>query len=101
MANRHAHRKLRAEIHARMAATGESYQHARHRVLSRRVQDAARPAASAVDLVPLIHFGVPMTLATIQDRGIHAFALLAHAPCTAGPRWAAPSLRLLRPRGVN
>ena len=57
MANRHTHKKLRVEIRARMAKTGESYQAARNRIVPRAVRHAI-----AVDLIRFTRFGVPMTL---------------------------------------
>jgi len=99
MANRHSHKKLRAEIRARRVTTGESYQTARQRVLARQTPDPI-----AADLTPLTRFGVPMTLATLSGGGVQWFAVLGHAPRTAtlavhaSPLFA---MRLLRPRGVN
>jgi hypothetical protein len=71
MANRHTHKKLRAEIRARMAQTGESYQRARARILAPRVS-AVGPQT---DLVAFSCFGIPATLATIEMHGM-AVALL-------------------------
>ncbi|MCL2451110.1 MAG: hypothetical protein FWD17_19360 [Polyangiaceae bacterium] len=77
MANRHAHKKLRAEVRARMRATGESYQQALASTLAGRA--GAKPPR--VDLVPFSYFGVPATLATIEsdDRAV---------------AWVVPSSRL-------
>jgi hypothetical protein len=47
MANRSAHKKLRAEIRGRMTATGESYQQAYARVATRQ-PSANRPRARLV-----------------------------------------------------
>ncbi len=80
MANRHAHKKLRAEIRARMAKTGESYQAARNRIATRAVRHAI-----AVDLVPFTRFGVPMTLATFEGETVDSFAVLDQAARLAGP----------------
>jgi hypothetical protein len=99
MANRHAHKKLRAEIRARMAKTGESYQAARNRIVSRAVRHA-----NAVDLIPFKRFGVPMTLATFEGEMVHSFAVLGQAPRLPGPTlqsFLVPTMRFLRPRGVN
>ena len=76
MANRHRHKKLRAEVRTRMAKTGESYQTARERIL-------ARSTHTAVDLVPFQFFGVPMTLATAEGNALHSVAVLRHAPRSA------------------
>jgi hypothetical protein len=101
MANRHAHKKLRAQIRARVQATGETYQQARTRILT--------PAPSlddgGTDLIPLSYFGVPGTLATIVFRGVPVFAFVP-----SSKSWGAgyphpyplPLLRGLRaPRGVQ
>jgi hypothetical protein len=72
MANRRTHKKLRAEILARMSATGESYQQARARILSR----AAPPNGVRTDLVPVSYFGLPGALATMESNGITVFALI-------------------------
>jgi hypothetical protein len=71
MANRHAHKKLRAEIRARMAETGESYQKARTCILAQK-SGASDPKA---DLVHCSYFGFPLALATIEARGT-AIAIL-------------------------
>ena len=80
MANRHAHKKLRAEVRARMAATGESYQQAHARVATRQVSATAPQA----DLVPVSYFGIPLALATIEMHGMSVAVLV-------------PSSRLWRP----
>ena len=65
MGNRHHHKKLRAEVRARMARTGEGYQQALARILHER---AAR-TGDAVDLLGIEYFGVPATLATFEIGG--------------------------------
>jgi hypothetical protein len=66
MANRHAHKKLRAEVRARMTATGDCYQRALAHVQSnRRASNNPR-----TDLVPFSYFGVPAALATIEMHGM-------------------------------
>jgi hypothetical protein len=65
MANRHVHKKLRAEVLSRMRTTGESYQQALGCILSSR-SAAKRPRT---DLVPFSYFGVQATLATIEMNG--------------------------------
>jgi hypothetical protein len=66
MGNRHHHKKLRAEVRARMARTGESYQRALARILDER---AGAPPAREVDLLAFEYFGVPATLATFEVAG--------------------------------
>lgn len=95
MANRHSHKKQRAEIRARMAQTGESYQKARQALLVRRDVPERH-----VDLVPFSFFGVPMTLATMVTGPIHAVAVLRATP--RGSRsFGLPVATWLRPRGWN
>jgi hypothetical protein len=72
MANRHAHKKLRAEVRARMAATAESYQQAHARVATRRVS-ATGPQT---DLVPVSYYGIPLALATIEMHGMSIAVLV-------------------------
>jgi hypothetical protein len=101
MANRHAHKKLRAEIRARATATGESYQQARARVLAR----VTSRTDTATDLVPLSYFGVPGTLATFAFRGVSVFAFLPSSKLWGkgypNP-YPLPLLRMLKaPRGVQ
>jgi hypothetical protein len=72
MANRHAHKKLRAEIRIRMAATGESYQQAHARVATRQVS----ATAPQTDLVPVSYYGIPLALATIEMHGMSVAVLV-------------------------
>jgi hypothetical protein len=72
MANRHAHKKLRAEVRATMAATGESYQQAHARVVTRWVS----ANAPKTDLVPVSYFGLPLALATIEMHGMSVAVLV-------------------------
>ena len=104
MANRHAHKKLRAEVLARMAQTGDSYQRVIQHVIARKkYSGSARPLPTAVDLVPFVRADVPMTLATFEGPSLHGFVLLGRAPRSGG--WqtipGVPSIRFLRPQGVN
>lgn len=101
MANRHANKKLRAAILARMRETGESYQAARDCVA---VRARLREAPSTADLVPCTRFGVPMILATLSDGPIQWFALMGRAPRlpnSPSPASLLFSMTALRPRGVN
>lgn len=72
MANRHAHKKLRAEVRARMRATGESYQQAHARVAARQVS----ATAPQTDLVPVSYYGIPLALATIEMLGMSIAVLV-------------------------
>jgi hypothetical protein len=95
MANRHSHKKLRAEIRARMRRTGESYQRARQSVLARAPVSAS---ALEVDFVTFEFFGAPMTLATTAGGAVNTIAILNAG--TEGP-WPVPRLSWLLPRGTN
>jgi hypothetical protein len=97
MANRHSHKKLRAEIRARMNRTGESYQRARQHVLA----DSPDPTPRLdVDLVRFRFFGAPMTLATTAGGVVNTVTIL-NASAGAERPWPVPRLALLLPRGVN
>ena len=72
MANRHAHKKLRAEIRARMAATGESYQQAFARVTTGQVT----ATAPQTDLVRVSCYRIPLALATIEMHGMSVAVLV-------------------------
>ncbi len=99
MANRRAHKKLRSEIRVRMARTGESYQKARARIL------AQRAARSHWELVPFTYFGLPATLAIIEQHG-HVLAMCLPSSTLWGRGYPDP-LRVsrlwtaLRGRGVQ
>ena len=95
MANRHSHKKLRAEIRARMATTGESYQAAQQRILLRPRDERTR-----VDLVAFRFFGVPLTLATTEGGLVHSVAVLGPTP-VPGPSYRLPLAAWFSPRGVN
>jgi hypothetical protein len=101
MANRHTHKKLRAEIRARVRATGETFQQARARILSRTTS----PSGAPTDLVAFSYFGLPGTLATFETQGV---AMLAFVPSSRSwgrgcshpfplPFWRS----LSQPRGVQ
>lgn len=68
MANRHSHKKRRAEIRARMAATGASYQATLASVVAERSQSRHRVDSSprAPSLLQASYFGVPVTLAVYE-----------------------------------
>jgi hypothetical protein len=90
MANRHAHKKLRAEIRARMRVTGESYQRARARIL--------RSGRVRAELTVAQHFGRPRTIATIEVYGV---ALNMVVPRLDARDTPLSTLRASLPRGVN
>jgi hypothetical protein len=97
MANRHRHKKLRAEVLARMKATGESYQRALAAVTAR-----PRRRAATVDLVHFTSFGRPMALATFAGDAVDTFAVFGAASRSAAPSsLSLPAMRFLRPEGLN
>jgi hypothetical protein len=65
MANRHSNKRLRAEIKARQAATGESYQAAMQHILARA------PRRFAAGFLQARYFGVALTFATWEQHGVH------------------------------
>lgn len=67
MGNRHHDKKLRADVRAAMAVTGESYQQALLR-LRGQLPAAAAPSRDP-DLIPIAYFGIPLTLATFEILG--------------------------------
>jgi hypothetical protein len=99
MANRHAHKKLRAEIRARMVETGESYQRARAHIVTRKC-----PANTCTDLVPVTWYGLPATLATYETHGLCGAILIpsaklwGHGYPNPFPQYSL--LALMRSRGV-
>ncbi|MBX3226845.1 MAG: hypothetical protein KIT84_38495 [Labilithrix sp.] len=95
MGNRRHHKKLRAEVRARMARTGESYQQALARVLEGRT-------AGAVDLLRIEYFGAPATLATFEVAGRLACVVVSsrHAP-RPFPESPIYALRSLDPHAVH
>ena len=102
MANRHSHKKLRADIQQRMAATGESYQGARQRILlgeAGRVRGGGGGGGGA-ELVAASYFGIPVLLATFETLGRRIFMRVPGAGCAvaAGQQ---PLHLILWPRGVQ
>jgi hypothetical protein len=84
MANRHANKKLRIAVRARMATTGESYQKALAQVCHLHEATGPAPASTdatdrGVDLVSIRYFGVPAALATIPIAGRLAVLVVSSA----------------------
>jgi hypothetical protein len=124
MANRHANKKLRAAIRARMASTGETYQQAREALRAwtareavrlgtarealrpRAAHEASRPTTQPpkTDLVACSYFGVPGVVATMEMQG-RAFAVLIPSALVWGrgyphPFPLAPLRAAMRTRGT-
>ncbi len=96
MANRHSHKKLRDEIRARMAARGESYQRARHRILASRARRSETP-----DLMAATYFGIPVNIAAYQY--LCHFRLIVVSGCNGllGLPWGIPSPLYVRADGLQ
>jgi hypothetical protein len=80
MANRHSHKKLRAEARARMALTGETYQQARQQSLALQASSCA-PAGPVQGFAVLefSHFGEPAVLATWHSYGVPVAIVISEA----------------------
>jgi hypothetical protein len=99
MANRHSHKKLRAETRARMARTGESYQQARQRLLA--LQPSLTQPVSGFDLLEFRYFGKPAVLASWHSYGVPVAIVLSEAvrgPLML-PRFTLPSASAGLPEG--
>ena len=68
MANRHTNKKLRAEVRARMAATGESHQTALTRILTGQaaLEGGTSTPEDVPDLIPVTYFGIKLTVAVFD-----------------------------------
>jgi hypothetical protein len=97
MGNRHHNKKLRAQVRARMAQTGERYQQALSRLA---VQRGTNLQVHDVDLLHVDYFGEPLTVATFQmlDRVSCVVLPSRHLSCSL-PK--APILALGLRRSVH
>jgi hypothetical protein len=91
MANRHSHKKLRAEIRSRMASTGESYQAALRQVLALRGAERRGERTSVPDLIAASYFGVPVTVAAYEVLSHLRLILVSGASGVMGLPWSSPS----------
>jgi hypothetical protein len=98
MGNRHHNKKLRAAVRATMARTGESYQ----TVLSRLGRQERQAVASArdVDLIAVVYFGLPLTIATFQLFG-DLSCVVTPGSLSAGPFPMTPLFALARRRSLS
>ena len=100
MGNRNHNKKIRTEARRIMATTGESYQRVLLRLRSRTAQSRPPAQARQVDLLPVIYFGLPVTLATFEILGdLSCVALSAHH--LARPFPDNPLVGLSRRRSLN
>lgn len=100
MANRHSHKKLRAEIRARMAATGESHQTALQRL--RRLRRDERVGGRAVpELIAATYFGIPITLAAFEVLSHLSLILVSGVHGLIGLPWSSASPIRVHTDGVQ
>jgi hypothetical protein len=98
MGNRHHDKKLRAEVRAAMAATGERYQQALTRL--RRERRVAPLPPRDIDLIPIAYFGIPLTLATFEILG-DLSCLVVSGSRLPRPFPKSPLFALARRRSMN
>jgi hypothetical protein len=81
-----------------MASTGESYQ----TVLSRLRSQQGQPVTGArdVDLIPVMYFGIPLTIATFQLLG-DLSCIVTPGSLSSGPLPMNPLFALARQRGLS
>ncbi len=101
MANRHTHKKLRAEIRARMAVTGESHQTALQRIMALRGNDRPPAGPGVPDLIPISYFGVPITLAALEVLSHVRLILVSGAGGPLGLPWSSASPLHVHTDGVQ
>lgn len=89
MGNRHHHKKLRAQVRARMSKTGETYQQALAHILAQHTPSAH----GSVELVAVDYFGVAATLATYELAGRLACLVVSGGP-RSGPFPVSPLVAL-------
>ena len=100
MANRHSHKKLRAEVRARMASTGESHQAALQRIRTRRADPSAdRPRTP--DLIATNYFGVPITVAAYEILSHVRLILVSGLGAPMGLPWGSPSPLFVHSEGLQ
>jgi hypothetical protein len=101
MANRHTHKKLRAEVRARMAATGESHQTALQRILLRRAASRTGAPARVPELIATTYFGVPITVAAYEVLSHVRLILVSGSGGLLGLPWGVPSPISVHTDGVQ
>lgn len=101
MANRHSHKKLRAEIRARMASTGESHQTALRRILASRSHERRVEGSGVPDLIATSYFGVPITLAAYEILSHLRLILVSGSGGPMGLPWGSASPYRVHTDGVQ
>ncbi len=87
MANRHSDKKLRAEVRARMASTGESHQTALQRILVLRGHERAVERTGVPELIATSYFGVPVIVAAYEVLSHFRLILVSGAGGLTGLPW--------------
>jgi hypothetical protein len=101
MANRHSHKKLRAEIRARMASTGESHQAAHRRILALRSSARRGEHTGVPELIATTYFGVPITVAAYEVLSHVRLILVSGSGGPMGLPWGSPSPIRVHTDGVQ
>lgn len=101
MANRHSHKKLRAEIRARMALTGESHQTAHRRIVSLRSSAQRGERAGVPELIATTYFGVPITVAAYEILSHVRLILVSGTGGPLGLPWGSASPIYIHTDGVQ
>jgi hypothetical protein len=101
MANRHSHTKLRAEIRARMASTGESYQTAHRRILALRSSAPRVERTDVPDLIATTYFGMPITVAAYKIFSHVRLILVSGSGGPMGLPWSSASPFFVHSDGVQ
>lgn len=101
MANRHSHKKLRAEIRARMASMGESYQTAHRRILALRSTTRGIERTGVPELIATTYFGMPITVAAYEVLSHVRLILVSGAGGPMGLPWGSASPIYVHTDGVQ
>ena len=101
MANRHSHKKLRAEIRTRMASTGESYQAAWRRLVALRSNERRSQPTGVPDLIAASYFGLPITVAAYSVLSHLRLILVSGAGGPMGLPWSSASPIRVHTDGVQ
>jgi hypothetical protein len=90
MANRHCNKKLRAEIRARRAITGESHQTALSRILALRGKADVHRGDAVPELIATSYFGVSITIAAYEILSHVSLVLVSGTGGPMGLPWSRP-----------
>ena len=101
MANRRSNKKLRAEIRARMASTGEGYQAAHRRILALRSTARRIERTRVPELIATTYFGMPITVAAYEILSHVRLILVSGSGGPMGLPWSNASPVFVHPNGVQ